>query len=120
MMTTVLLMAATAQSCPGGMTLLARFAESGVGWVACEDFSTPTGGIALVPADGTPTVWLSKSLEKYEEHPDDNYYLGLGKRAALNAQHRADVLGAALLTCNHSTSPRTSCFSWAETQFDMH
>ena len=59
------------------------------------------------------TVHLSASLAKYEEQPDDAYYLGLGKKAAIDAQHKTDALGAALLACNHSILPTTTCFSWA-------
>ena len=94
------------------MTSLANFVEDGVNWIACEDFTTPTGGIALVSADST--VHLSKMLAKYEEQPDDAYYLGLGKKAAINSQHKRDALGAALLACNHSILPTTTCFSWAD------
>ena len=85
--------------------------DGGTSWVACENFRSPTGGIALLSADGEE-VWLPKSFAKYVDRPDDAYYLGLGKSSALEAAKQGDVLGSALLACNHSSIPSTSCFTW--------
>ena len=108
--------AATAPECPSGFTELSAFNESGgSAWLACEDFRTDEGAIVLVPSDdGDQPVWLPKTRAQYGAAAgDDSYYLGLGKRAALDAAAHSDVLGTALLSCNHSSAP-TSCFTWSD------
>jgi len=103
------------------MTALSDFTDhSGAAWLACENLQSPVGGIALVPplvpSGGAEVLWLPKTHEQYEPHPDESYYLGLGKAAALQAAATRDALGAALLSCNASSSAGTSCFSWADVE----
>ena len=96
--------------CPSGATALTNFTDAaGAAWLACEDFSTPTGGLTLVSA--AETVHLPKTQAIYASQPDDAYYLGLGKQAVLDAAPHRDTLGQALLACNHSSAPRTTCCS---------
>ena len=59
-------------------------------------------------------VWLPKTHEPYTQGPDERYYLGLGKQAVLEGSKTRDVLGSALLSCNHSSAPASSCFSWRD------
>ena len=101
--------------CPPGAAALTNFTDAaGAAWLACEDFSTPTGGLTLVSA--AETVHLPKTHAPYASQPDDAYYLGLGKQAVLDAAPHRDVLGQALLACNHSSSPHTTCFSWSDVE----
>ena len=101
--------AGAAQACPAGLTELSAFNDDdGSAWLACEDLQVPDGGIALVPAAPAATEWLPKTREAYTQGTDEAYYLGMGKDAALRAAGAGDVLGRALLSCNHSAAPRTS------------
>ena len=101
--------------CPPGATALTNFTDaSGAAWLACEDFSTPTGGLTLISA--AERVHLPKTQAIYASLPDDAYYLGLGKQAVLDAAPHGDVLGQALLACNHSSAPHTTCFSWSDVE----
>ena len=80
--------------CPAGTTAVDTFSAEGTQWAACEDLSTPGGGLTLVPESG-PAIHLPKSHEPYSPEPDENYYLGLGKQAVLRAKW--DMLGDAIL-----------------------
>ena len=80
--------------CPAGTTAVDTFSAEGKQWAACEDLSTPGGGLTLVPESG-PAIHLPKSHEPYSPEPDENYYLGLGKQAVLRAKW--DMLGDAIL-----------------------
>ena len=81
-------------SCPAGTTAVDTFSAEGKQWAACEDLSTPGGGLTLIPESG-PAIHLPKSHEPYSPEPDENYYLGLGKQAVLSAKW--DMLGDAIL-----------------------
>ena len=81
-------------SCPAGTTAVDTFSAEGKQWAACEDLSTPGGGLTLIPESG-PAIHLPKSHEPYSPEPDENYYLGLGKQAVLGAKW--DMLGDAIL-----------------------
>lgn len=81
-------------TCPAGTTAVDTFSAEGKQWAACEDLSTPGGGLTLVPESG-PAIHLPKSHEPYSPEPDENYYLGLGKQVVLGAKW--DMLGDAIL-----------------------
>ena len=81
-------------TCPAGTTAVDTFSAEGKQWAACEDLSTPGGGLTLVPESG-PAIPLPKSHEPYSPEPDENYYLGLGKQVVLGAKW--DMLGDAIL-----------------------
>jgi hypothetical protein len=83
-----------ATTCPAGTTAVDTFSAEGKRWAACEDLSTPGGGLTLVPESG-PAIHLPKSHEPYSPEPDENYYLGLGKQAVLGAKW--DMLGDEIL-----------------------
>ena len=121
--------------CPHAhMTAMSNFTDdNGRVWLACEDFTTPSGNIAFVTelAPPPPTadnntgvvaaeqlaptgrvVWLPKTHEPYTQGAEDDFYLGLGKASVLSQAKSRDVLGATLLSCNHSTVPGVACFTW--------
>jgi hypothetical protein len=99
-----LLAGAALGACPASTTQVDTFVAEGTEWTACEDLSTPGGGLALVPAAGAP-VWLPKSYEPYRQGADDEYYLGLGKEAVLAAKW--DMLGDAILRQCAAPNPTT-------------
>lgn len=76
------------------MTDVAKFSAESQEWRVCEYLDDPGGAIHLLPANGAPVV-LSKSYEPYNQGTDDDYYLGLGKQAALGAKW--DMLGQEIL-----------------------
>ena len=96
------------QACPTHATQVDNFTTAdGVVWLACEDISTPGGGITLVPAQGT-VVHLTKTFEPYSPAPDEEYYLGLGKEKVLAAKW--DMLGDAVLNqCDEKTATTGLC-----------
>ena len=67
-----------------------------------------------MPDDGCAVVWLPKTHEPYTQGADSEYYLGLGKQAVLNGSKSHDILGSALLSCNHSSRPTLACFTWRD------
>jgi hypothetical protein len=91
-------------TCPPGTTLVDGFSAEGLTWAACEDLSTPGGGLTLIPESG-PAVHLPKSYEPYSPEPDDAYYLGLGKQTVLKAKW--DMLGDAILHQCEEKTPTT-------------
>ncbi|KAL3908711.1 MAG: hypothetical protein SGPRY_009692, partial [Prymnesium sp.] len=83
------------RSCPGGSTLVDTFrTPDEEEWAACEDLSSPGGGISLVNQLGA-VVHFAKSYEPYSPAPDASYYLGKSKAHVLSAKW--DVLGHAIL-----------------------
>ena len=93
-----------APACPSGLAQTDSFALNGSMWSACEDLSTPDGALALLSSAGD-AEWFAKSHEPYVQGDDEDYYLGLGKEAALKA--KTDVLGQALLTGCAKPTPTT-------------
>lgn len=92
---------AAASACPAAMTMLETVHVDGVGYTVCEDLQDPGGGIAMVPDDDATDDGRSsgeywpKTHEPYAQGTDDEYYLGLGKDAALQANW--DILADAML-----------------------
>ena len=77
------------------------FAVNNTEWIACEDLQVPGGALVLIPAtaSGQQPLWITKGHEPYIQGPDEDYYLGLGKKNVTTAD--TDMLGHALLTnCN--------------------
>ena len=85
-------------------TAAAHLDDDDATWVACEDLTSPSGGIALVPttagaANGrtsSAAVWLPKTYEPFARAPDSAYYLEINKTTMLEAKW--DMLGQKVLT----------------------
>jgi hypothetical protein len=108
--------------CPNGMVAVESFSAEDRQWTACEDLSSPGGGLVLVPnmANGndgsSSSVWLSKTYEPYSQGPDSEYYLGLGKQTVLDAKW--DMLNDAVMNiCKHKTLTTGLCEpSWTRVE----
>ena len=91
-------LAAPPPGCPASLTQIASFELNGTSWAACEDLSRRDGALALVSGGGA-AEWFEQTYEPYTQGSDDDYYLGLTKRAVMG--DKADILAVTLLS-NHS------------------
>ena len=91
-----------ATACPGTMSAMDSFIVNGTAWTACEDL-VPGGSIALVSA--ASTEMFGKGYEIYGNASDDDFYLDVGKKAAV--ANKSDVLALALLADEAGVSWRS-------------
>jgi len=91
-------LAAPPPRCAASLTQIASFELNGTSWVASEDLSRRDGALALVSGGGA-AEWFEQTYQTYTQGSDDDYYLGLTKRAVMG--DKADILAVTLLS-NHS------------------